>query len=73
MTYDDWKTTDSDPARDLADVYARCDEAAGAAYNDALDFASLCESLGFVGPDPYEESKRASREMFARLTGRGER
>ena len=49
----------------------RAEADAAAAYDDAADFASLCESLGFGGeaPDPAEVASRVEIDAWHEVMG----
>lgn len=69
MTYDDWKTTEPrDEEFEIEDARREAWNEAELAYDDAADFASLCESLG-LEPEPIEAA--IDRAYYKAMWDRG--
>lgn len=67
--YDEWKTTEPrNPHAEWEDALELADEEAGHAFDDAAEWASLFDALGFEGegPDPYAAAARASEDVLLR-------
>ena len=67
--YDAWKTTEPrNPDAEWAEANELANEVGGEAFDDAAEWASLFDALGFEGegPDPHLEAQRAAADILTR-------